>query len=160
VGMPTTAGAAPLPATTAELAMAGRYFPARTELTGDRATVAAVVAGLSGHSWVHFACHASQDLTDPSRAAVHLYDGPLTVVEIAARQLDNPAVAFLSACQTATGGAQVLDESIHLSAALQLAGYQHVIGTLWSIPDRHSARVADAFYLAVANEAGRPDAAR
>lgn len=34
-------------------------------------------------------------------------------------------------------------------SALQLAGYPHVIGTLWAINDRIAADIADNFYAAL-----------
>jgi CHAT domain-containing protein len=42
---------------------------------------------------------------------------------------------FLSACKTAIGGVHILDEAITLAAALQHAGWRHVIATLWSVLD-------------------------
>jgi len=51
--------------------------------------------------------------------------------------------AGLSACKTATGGAELLDEAITLAAALHYTGYRHVIGTLWSVHD--SPGTADLF---------------
>ena len=42
----------------------------------------------------------------------------------------------------------LLDETIHLTAAFQLAGYPHVIGTLWTIYDSIAVDVARAFHLA------------
>ena len=39
-----------------------------------------------------------------------------------------------------------MDEAIHLTSAFQLAGYPHVIGTLWQINDKHAADIADRFY--------------
>jgi hypothetical protein len=38
----------------------------------------------------------------------------------------------------------VLDESAHLPAAFQVAGYRHVIGTLWTVADSSSAEVYTA----------------
>lgn len=35
---------------------------------------------------------------------------------------------------------------MHLASALQLAGYRHVIGTLWPVMDTVAARTAEWFY--------------
>ena len=51
------------------------------------------------------------------------------------------------------------DEGIHLAAALQLAGYRHVIGTQWSVSDDNAAAVADAVYGTLL-AGGTPDATR
>jgi CHAT domain-containing protein len=105
-----------------------------------RQTVGRLVAvtALDSHAWVHLACHGGQDLTDPAQGAVYLSDGPLTVLCIAAKDLPNADLAYLSACQTAIGGIRLLDESIHLAAAIQLGGYRHVIATQWAIVDTHA----------------------
>jgi len=46
-------------------------------------------------------------------------------------------LAYLSACSTAVTGPELADESVHIVSAFQLAGYQHVIGTLWPAGSRH-----------------------
>ena len=47
--------------------------------------------------------------------------------------LPRPELAYLSACDTSRGGTSIPDEAITLTTALQVAGYQHVIATLWQI---------------------------
>ena len=44
----------------------------------------------------------------------------------------------------------MLDESAHLSGAFQVAGYRHVIGTLWTVADSSSAEVTAEIYAALA----------
>jgi CHAT domain-containing protein len=39
-----------------------------------------------------------------------------------------------------------VDESIHLTSAFQLAGFQHVIGTLWEVEDRLCVDMAKRMY--------------
>jgi CHAT domain-containing protein len=116
-------------------------------------TSALVLRALASHSCVHFACHGGQDLLNPSQGAVYLTDGPLTVLRLADEQLPAAELAFLSACQTAVGGARLPDEAIHLAAALQFAGYRHVIATAWSIGDKQAPDVARDTYRAL--KAGR-----
>jgi CHAT domain-containing protein len=61
---------------------------------------------------------------------------PLTVKDLVAKKLHQnpPFLAHLSACSTAKNQVEVLqDEGIHLMAACQLAGFQHVIGSLWAV---------------------------
>jgi CHAT domain len=65
-------------------------------------------------------------------------------------------LAFLSACQTAKGSVRHLDEAIHLAAAMQFVGYQHVIATMWTIADPPAPHVADTVCTAL-NQGGRPD---
>ncbi|MEU6589674.1 CHAT domain-containing protein [Streptomyces sp. NPDC046881] len=139
-----------------------RFFPGRFRrlLDGPEATRDAVRTGLAGHAWAHIACHGSQDLSAPSRAGLHLHDGVLTLAELAtARRADPGELAYLSACETAMGGANVPDEAVTLAHALQFTGYRHVVATLWSVEDTVATRTAEAFYTGLARTAV-PDPAR
>lgn len=64
---------------------------------------------------------------------------PARTYRAAPRHLGGGHLAFLSACTTAVGSAGLPDEAIHLTSAFQLAGYAHVIGTLWPAADAASA---------------------
>ncbi|MGW0885575.1 CHAT domain-containing protein [Streptomyces sp. NPDC002671] len=127
--------------TLTELFPAGRH----TLLEGPGATRGAVEAELARHRWVHFSCHGDQDLAEPSRGGLLLHDGVLTVADLAARQFRGD-FAGLSACKTAVGGVNLLDEAITLASALHYTGYRHVVAALWSVDDRTAARVFDAVY--------------
>jgi CHAT domain-containing protein len=61
-------------------------------------------------------------------------------------------LAFLSACETSRGGIELVDEAITVAAAFQLAGYRHVIGTLWSISDELAPDVARHVYQALTHD--------
>jgi CHAT domain-containing protein len=98
------------------------------------------------HAIAHFTCHGSQDLDDPGQAGLMLDDGVLSIPQIAALDLSGAELAVLSACQTALGGVRLLDEAVHLSAAFQMAGYRHVIGTLWAVTDQTSAGLSADVY--------------
>ena len=54
----------------------------------------------------------------------------------------------------------LLDEAIHLTSACQLAGFPHVVGTLWEINDAVSAEVAAMFYAGLRTEDGSLDTSR
>ncbi|GAA0439460.1 hypothetical protein Acor_13980 [Acrocarpospora corrugata] len=129
-------------------------------LYGEVATRDDVAAALKDHAWAHFACHGSQDPHRPARGALHLADGPLTVVDIADLKLQHAELAYLSACQSAVGGVRLPDESIHLAGALQLAGYRHVIATLWSIQETHAVEMADHTYRNLARGSAGLDVTR
>jgi hypothetical protein len=118
----------------------------RTTLDGDIVTPKIVETRLGEYAWVHFDCHGVQDLDHPFRSGLVLHGQRLTVADIAGTRHDGAEFAFLAACQTAIGGSRVPDESITLTAALQYAGYQNVIGTLWTIPDRSAERVTRSVY--------------
>ncbi|KAG8796567.1 hypothetical protein FRC12_019074 [Ceratobasidium sp. 428] len=62
------------------------------------------------------------------------------------RRIANAHLAFLSACQTATGDMVLSDEAIHLAAGMLMAGYRTVIATMWPIGDQDASIVAEKFY--------------
>jgi hypothetical protein len=131
----------------------------RTILEGPEATRRAVDEQLARHRWVHFSCHGDQDLAEPSRGGLLLHDGILSISDISARQFRGD-FAGLSACKTAVGGIDLLDEAITLAAALHYTGYRHVVAALWSVDDATSARVFRSVYGDIADGGSlRPDAA-
>ena len=155
VAMPHTPGASDLPGTRAEAAGLQRRFPDRvTVLAGAQATHETVLAALPRARWAHFACHGAATMEDPSASRLLLADHqerPLTVVDVARLRLDGAELAFLSACSTAQPGARLTDEAIHLASAFQLAGYRHVIATLWPVGDPHAVDVTDDIYAILAS---------
>ncbi|MFJ8082919.1 CHAT domain-containing protein [Streptomyces sp. NPDC096205] len=118
--------------------------------TPSTPTKANVLAHLPHCAIAHFACHGASHPTDPSKSLLLLHDhdsDPLTVQSLAPVALDQAKLAYLSACRTAAiDTTSLLDEAIHLASAFQLAGFPHVIGTLWGIDDRIAVRIAEAFY--------------
>lgn len=144
-------GWAPLPGVAAELDELAAALPAGTGFTrlddARRDEVAAALRGPSaGPTWAHLACHAEQDLARPSRAAFLLADGRLGLTEVA-RSFRAPAAgAYLSACHSALGGADLADEALHLAAAMQHAGYRRMIATLWPVGDRPARAAARWIY--------------
>ena len=158
VAMPTTPGAdAPLPQVAVETDILARLLPSPTILIEEECAVTEsiptrdrVLAALADADIAHFACHAASHPDDPSRSQIFLHDhqdSPFTVATLLPARLRHAQLAFLSACQTARSeDLDLLDEAIHLTSAFQLAGFPHVIGTLWPIADSVSADVAVRFY--------------
>ncbi|KAJ6261372.1 hypothetical protein Dda_4042 [Drechslerella dactyloides] len=118
----------------------------------------AVLKSLQGCKIFHFAGHGSSHLTEPSQSYLLLEDwktNPLTVGDIRDRKFQEnpPFLGYLSACLTGVNEAEELaDEGIHLVSAFQLAGFRHVIGTLWEVSDKHCADVARVFYETMRDE--------
>ncbi|MBA2890500.1 CHAT domain-containing protein [Nonomuraea soli] len=135
-----------LPGTAAEVEAVKRRLGRVRELTGAQATRSAVLAALADAPLVHFACHAYGDVAAVSAGRLVLHDEPLSVLDINRLRIRDGRLAFLSACTTAQPSLALLDEAIHLSSAFQLAGYAHVIGTLWPAADDTAVAVAEAFY--------------
>jgi CHAT domain-containing protein len=74
---------------------------------------------------------------------------PLTVKDLVALKLHQnpPLLAYLSACSTGDNREIKLhDEGIHLMSACQLAGFRHVIGSLWEVSDKHCVGAAKDVY--------------
>jgi CHAT domain-containing protein len=108
---------------------------------------------------VHFACHAFSDLKEPAASHLLLADRPLTLTDLMHTEPRHAELAFLSACTTARTGARLPDEPIHLAAACQLAGYAHVIASLWPSSDYVSAWLSEQFYAALKAGTAGPAAA-
>ncbi|KAK0235635.1 CHAT domain-containing protein [Armillaria nabsnona] len=122
-----------------------------TSLDNDGATPEAVLSGMAGHSWIHFACHARQDPTQPLESAFMLGGDPkegrpLKLTEISERANRNADFAFLSACQTAMGDTSLSEESVHLAAGMLIAGYRRVIATMWAVNDSDAPIIAEMVY--------------
>jgi hypothetical protein len=109
----------------------------------------------------HFAGHGYTNGDDPSKSHLCLSNGdePLTVGDILKLNLQerSPSLAYLSACSTGhVKDDKFIDESIHLISAFQIAGFRHVIGTLWKVRDKHCVDVARVTYEAI-REGGMTD---
>jgi CHAT domain-containing protein len=133
-----------------------------TRLDGSRATIDAVSAGMHDHSWVHLACHASQNLDEPRTSGFYLHDGSLDLATISQKPVKGAGLAFLSACETATGVERLAEESVHLAAGMLMSGYPSVIATMWAVGDEDAPVVADHVYarLIQGGKASSANAAR
>ena len=112
----------------------------------------------------HFAGHGHSDPEEPSQSCLFLEDwesNPLTVADLRNYKLQQnpPFLGFLSACSTGANEVDKLrDEGIHLVSAFQLAGFRHVVGTLWEVSDKHCVDVARVLYETI-REKGMTDKA-
>jgi hypothetical protein len=105
-----------------------------------------VLSSLGNYQVVHFACHGVINAEDPSSGGLLLQGGRLTVADVAAKS-GCAMVAYLSACSTAeTGDSVLVDEGITLAAAFQMAGFRHVVATMWEGRDEVCVGVAEGFY--------------
>ncbi|MFE7043126.1 CHAT domain-containing protein [Streptomyces atratus] len=151
VAMPETPGRPSLPDAEEDIESVTNLFPDRTTVVaGPEATRGAVCRALRDHSWAHFSCHGHMEPYVPSRSGLQLHDGTLTVTDLARLRLDHAEVAFLSSCTTTLSGYDLPDEAIHVSAALQFAGYRHVVSTMWTSLGRYASFIADHLYDSLA----------
>jgi tetratricopeptide (TPR) repeat protein len=154
VGVSRVAGQRDLPYAAVEAREVARAVGAEPLIDED-ATRENVMAAMAGATIAHLACHAAAGQDDPLAGHLALSDGPLELRRVLAVQARHGRLAFLSACTTALVNPHLPDESIHLSSAFYLAGFDHVIGTLWPIIDAVAARIARMTY---AEMAGQPAA--
>ncbi|MFD9098991.1 CHAT domain-containing protein [Streptomyces collinus] len=143
-----------LPGAEGEVDVVRERFPDAAVLVGSRATRRATLDALSRAEVVHFACHGVFDPLAPSTSGLRLSDGTMTVLDVSRLHLRGAELAYLSACSTAVSGVGLMDESIHLTSALQLAGFRQVIGTLWPVHDLIACQVAEDVYARLAPASG------
>ncbi|KAJ7809940.1 CHAT domain-containing protein [Mycena olivaceomarginata] len=162
VTQPSVEGQSYIPGTQEEIKYIQKHATERVPvlwLDKDMATIDNVQQGMKDSRWVHFACHGVQS-TSPTESVLLLAGSSrLTLSNIIQLSLPDTDLAFLSACQTATGSQKLQDESVHLAAGMLLAGYQGVIGTMWSIMDNDAPQVANDFYAHLL-EVSPPDLTR
>ncbi|KAI3571794.1 CHAT domain-containing protein [Fusarium oxysporum f. sp. albedinis] len=122
-----------------------------------------ILSALEACRVFHFAGHGGTHPTEPLHSQLLLDDWdrePFTVASLLETNLTSkpPFLAYLSAC----GTGQILDEgsvdeNIHLANACQLAGFRHVVGTLWSVDDELCVGMARLTYEFLRDEGIRDE---
>jgi len=116
-----------------------------------------VLEAIPKYDVVHLACHGISHPANPTESSLvlqindpdgsHLRADHLTVQAIADQHCASGRIAFLSACSTAENTRIALrDEALHLATSFQVAGFKHVIASLWSAPDETCVALSRAFY--------------
>lgn len=161
IAMPNTPNQDPLPGARSEAAIIRKHFRSdghqfKLDRVMFHPSRQEVREAIEGKTFVHFACHAKSDESDPSSSALFFNDGPITVGEISQLSIRGGSLAYLSACHTALSLAPKLDdESITLTSAFQVAGFSRVVGTLWKVVDSASSTVAKDFYGNMEGDVGK-----
>jgi CHAT domain-containing protein len=78
-------------------------------------------------------------------------DGILTAYEVANMYLPNTKLAVLSACETGLGDIAGSEGVYGLQRAFKIAGAEHLVMTLWKVPDEESASFMELFYKELFN---------
>ncbi|KAG1794293.1 CHAT domain-containing protein [Suillus variegatus] len=152
IGQDCPAGASStLDAVEPELELVRRLLPppptvSFSKITSVDATRSRALRALRDNTWLHLACHGTQNIVEPFKSAFLMRDEPLSLLDITQTNLSRHEFAFLSACQTAVGTFSTPDEVIHLAAGLQFAGVNSVVGTLWKVTDSTVQHLVEAFY--------------
>ncbi|KAI2820049.1 hypothetical protein CBS115989_3958 [Aspergillus niger] len=118
-----------------------------------------VLSQLQDCDLVHFACHGHSDPGNPANSHLLLQKhsdtgmvvDKLTVSKLLDTQTISRAwIAYLSACSTAEiRDRRLLDEGLHITSGFLMAGFTHVIGSLWPAEDEVCVHMATYFYKAL-----------
>ncbi|KAK2488238.1 hypothetical protein H9L39_02165 [Fusarium oxysporum f. sp. albedinis] len=153
VAMQRTPGSSNLPHAPKELSIVRDLCQSMELCTVEpRRQTQEVLAQLKDCDIFHFAGHGETDETNPLKSQLRLEDWQtqsLAVSDLLNLKLrDNPPfLAYLSACGTSQiKDKRLLDESLHLISACRLAGFRHVVGTLWEVGDEACVDVAETVY--------------
>ncbi|VUC37220.1 unnamed protein product [Clonostachys rosea] len=153
VSMPKTPGQASLGFVDAEM-KAVKHICSSLQLSVAKPETLrdSVLEALADCDVFHYAGHGRTDPLDPSQSSLLLSDWmktPLTVGTLLDTNIQQrrPFLAYLSACGTGRiRNAELINEGIHLISAYQLAGFRHVVGTLWEVNDEACADMAAGVY--------------
>ncbi|CAG8737562.1 9554_t:CDS:2, partial [Acaulospora colombiana] len=140
-------GASSLPNTKQELEFIRQRLAGRDHivLEGEAGTKRQVMKGMKECNWLHLACHGIQEPDEPTKSALLLQDGHLTLEEIIKLELPRAEFSFLSACQTTSGDENLSEEADDLAPMVTDEFYRHVMEE-GKRPD--SRRAAEALHLA------------
>ena len=148
-----------LPIVGSEIQVVQALATEATSLISGAATPAAVIDGFHRHRFVHFARHGTLEADNPFKAGFELHgDERHTLLEMVRSHLPTAEFAFLSTCHTAevTEGS-IMDEGLHLAAAVQYCGFRSVVGTMWAMVDEDGRDLVENFYKALfSNSRGMP----
>jgi CHAT domain-containing protein/tetratricopeptide (TPR) repeat protein len=112
-------------------------------------TVNDVVRGMTGRSYIHFACHGSYNHANPMQSGLDLAQGERLTLARIVSELDLSAarLVVLSACETGlTDVRQSPDEYIGLTAGFLQAGAPAVISSLWPVDDLSTSLLMKRLY--------------
>ncbi|WP_405109961.1 CHAT domain-containing protein [Micromonospora sp. NBC_01405] len=141
VAMQQTPGQAELPGALDEATVLGGPTLLNEDATTDR-----VLHAMTEATWTHFACHAVVEASSQADSGLLLHDATLRLPDIGALRLPRAELAYLSACSTANHGSRYADEVLHLASAFHLAGFRHVVASLWPLVDQVAVQAARSFY--------------
>lgn len=159
VTMPTTPNHKPLKNAIREVEEIERVVNAKAIVTRmDSPSAANVLHELPSFNAIHFACHGVSDASNPSNSHLLLRGvqdsdlmstsvDRLSALAISNINIKSAQLAYLSACCTADNPSTDLsDESIHIASGFILAGFSHVLATLWDANDLACQQMAADFY--------------
>ncbi|KAJ3568431.1 hypothetical protein NPX13_g6422 [Xylaria arbuscula] len=164
VSMNTTPGGTPLPFAREEVNVLRDRCEALSLKAIEPGTLKSdVLSHIRDSCIFHFAGHGYTDEFDPGQSHLRLRDweeNPMTLNELFELNLHKnpPFFAYLSACGTGrVDEGRFMNENLHLINSFQLAGFRHVIGTLWEVNDRACVDMSRATYDSIIANGGLSD---
>lgn len=157
VTMPTTPGQKDLPDVDDEVKRIAETWKKSTLM--EHPSAKDILEQFESCHVIHFACHGISDIKDPSDSHLVLVkDGQadkLTIQDISRKNMKTARLAYLSACSTADNPEMKLaDETIHIASGFQLAGFSHVLATMWAADSKTCTDVSTEFYRSLFKDGG------
>jgi CHAT domain-containing protein/Tfp pilus assembly protein PilF len=151
-GPETGVNAPDIPFAAEEVRRVSQMFPGVRRFSGEEAGLSAFLRETPAGDWIHLACHAHFNETDPLLSFLQLspdqtmgHNGCLEVHQVYNLRL-KAGLVILSACETAVSEISEGSEYVGLIRAFMTAGAASVIASLWPVDDEATAALMVAFY--------------
>ncbi len=135
--------------------MVGSMYPQSRILLRKDASESNFKKAGSAFRRIHFATHGKFQADEPLKSGLYLAkdadnDGVLTVGELYSMNLDADLIT-LSACETGLGKIANGDDVVGLTRGFLYAGSRSIVASLWSVDDKATATLMQAFYRNLAS---------
>ncbi len=132
-----------------------RLYPASKLFTRKAASETAFKQSATAYSRIHLASHGKFQADAPLTSGLYLAgdaanDGLLTVGELYSMNI-NADLVTLSACETGLGKIANGDDVVGLTRGFLYAGSRSIVASLWSVDDKATAELMQAFYKNLAS---------
>jgi hypothetical protein len=124
-------------------------YPNAVPLSGENATVAAVLSALDGAGIAHLAAHGAHEPTNALFSRLELADGPLFAHELS-RLRQPPSQVVLAACELAMNHIRPGDEALGFAGALLAGGVRTVVAAASRVGDIAAATAMVDYHTKVA----------
>lgn len=129
------------------IATHGFFFPDPRQKTNSTATQGAAVFQQSDNPLIRSGLAlAGANNAWTGKPVAGIEDGILTAYEVSNMYLPNTQLAVLSACETGLGVIQGSEGVYGLQRAFKMAGVEHLVMSLWKVPDAETSEFMQEFY--------------
>jgi CHAT domain-containing protein/tetratricopeptide (TPR) repeat protein len=124
-------------------------YPDAVRLSGETATVSAVLSALDGSGVAHLAAHGAHEPTNALFSRLELADGPMFAHELS-RLRQPPRQVVLAACELAMNHIRPGDEALGFAGALLAGGVRTVVAAASRVGDLAAATAMVEYHSQVA----------